>query len=113
MRLQIRFLNTERRTRTESKQANWLWVKCDQSLDLIVFNAWLSAQSKRGCIRGPFGEGGFEAFEAFEGEGSKGRGGGGGGGGAEGRKASKASKGEDEGFEGFEGDDEGFEGFEG
>ena len=27
-----------------------------------------------GCIRGPFGEGGFEAFEAFEGEGSKGGG---------------------------------------
>ena len=27
-----------------------------------------------GCIRRPFGEGGFEAFEAFEGEGSKGGG---------------------------------------
>ena len=66
-----------------------------------------STQCDWGCIRGPFGEGGFEAFEAFEGEGSKGEGEGRGGGGAEGRKA---SKGEDEGFEGFEGEDEGFEG---
>ena len=36
------------------------------------------AASEGGCIRRPFGEGGFEAFEAFEGEGSKGRGGEGG-----------------------------------
>ena len=62
------------------------------------------SQRQRGCIRGPFGEGGFEAFE---GEGSKG---GGGRGGAEGRKASKASKVEDEGLKGFESEDEGFEG---
>ena len=36
-----------------------------------MFRSWtLRTLGPGGCIRGPFGEGGFEAFEAFEGEGS-------------------------------------------
>ena len=91
-----------RRTCTSATSKKNLEVILPLSLLCCLFSCVCLCKAGS-CIRGRFGEGGFEAFEAFED-------GGGRGGGAEGRKASKASKGENEGFEGG---DEGFEGFEG